>query len=157
MIVATKFRSPRDAGKYDKDISKKLRENCKITQDYFDTTNANYESNGVYYVEHPELTKELNEKMKAQRTSRQEARKVERESGVALANAISGMKAGMKENIEQSAAPNHEVEALKKQVADLIAMQNKKPDSEETTRRTRRTPKEMEEARKAEESNSKSN
>lgn len=150
MIVATKFRSPRDEGKYDKNMSKKIRENCKITKSYFDITNANFNSNGIYYVEHTDLTQKLNDDMSTQRAKRQEARRVERDSGIALANAISGMKSGMTTQVSGVESP--EMKALRKELAELKAQpaQPTEPTEEVKEKRSRRTPAEMEEARKSE-------
>ena len=154
MIVATKYRSPRDEGKYDKTLSKKIRENCKIERSYYDVTNANYESNGVYYVEHPELSKELNEEMDRQRVERQAANKAEHETGRALAQAIAGMKQG----IAPVQADTSEMDALKKQIEELKESVKSQPTAETVTekplgehgpaKRTRRTPAEMEAAKK---------
>lgn len=161
MIVATKFRSPRDEGKYDKNISKKIRENCKIERSYYDITNANFESNGTYYVEHPELTAKLNEAMDKQRTERQAASKAERDTGIALANAITGMKAGFSnQNTDPVKTDNSaEMELLRKENAELKAqtVQSTEPPKDEVKeKRPRRSPAEMEEARKSESKSKKS-
>ena len=157
MIVATKYRSPRDEGKYDKSLSKVIRENCKIERSYYDVTNANFKDNGVYFVEHEERTKKLNEVMDKQRVERQAANKAEHETGRALAQAISGMKQGITTEATPVQVDNSEMDALKKQIEELKESVKSQPTAETVTekplgehgpaKRTRRTPAEMEAAK----------